>query len=489
MIHGFVIFHEGTGSLLCQRRFIRGFGLQGAAQQPSLVDPVGLALQLYAFNKFCSGIKCNSRLEGVTLGPPTIGSNTTGLARLVQGITFAAASLPSSAEGRELPLVLALFGDLPTGLGQHFASRLLASFVTEHVAAQQGVGRGPGVPPRAGGHSWRFLTLHDFLQNEAPDLFAAAVADRLPSQPRWLMVIAATSATVSAVQKGIPVLTTPISVSPRPPAEPAPDGRGRAPLARRMLQRLPGGCFSARGGAHSPERPGAKFDAVVMPATENGTKLNNKQSPQRPASAPPTSSTAARQFCDGDNQALGQAKVSWWQRMRSPRGSPRGRQVHPAGTAVVEPAMSAFTAQAPSAPSETRCYFYTVEGDERFGTDGLIPGRIAQRVDLERLNVSTTGSAVKILSVTHCENEAADDCEFAAAFVLSHSIAVAIPATALETVPSRGSGDGSSQGVAEVDYKELARSWRRSADGELSALRTYLSFMENATAPRSSSGT
>jgi len=303
MTDGIIVFDADAGALLFQRRFVRGFGLRGCAQQPSVADPVGLALQLYAFSRFCADIPSAGDLLYMQLS------------RDGGGVFFASgvAPEPTAAKVREVTIVLALFANgARREFGQRLAAALLQAFVEEQKRSRCGGGETeaaaalpPTVPPkipptlppappptapRAGGvvssskrhvagSIWRFMSLDDFF-GTVPDLLVVDVAKHLPQMPRWLAVVHSMEVgTCPAVLRCCNNVAPPDATeapAPRAPLVQPPAHGGRTSLARRMLLRV-------RTSA-SPERAqSANLDTVVPTAGAQSDRAHaaTKAQPRR----------------------------------------------------------------------------------------------------------------------------------------------------------------------------------------------------------------
>ncbi|CAE8641108.1 unnamed protein product, partial [Polarella glacialis] len=246
MLGGFLVFNTDTGAPLYHRRFLPGFGLAGAKQQPSLADPVGLALQLFAFSRFSRDLPGNPRLEQVHFGH----------AGDTSGVFFAWLEVPDlQKEGQVLTLTLALFGDVPSHLGLRLAQSLLKAIASENTSSlepPQAAGGPPRPSPRGGVVQWRFKSLEALL-DVVPDWLAADLLGCLPATPQWMALLVSDEAVPSAEPRPF--------FSPRPPPRDRPPGTPRtAPLARRLLQR-----FSPRAQATPVPSSPRKALLVVAP--------------------------------------------------------------------------------------------------------------------------------------------------------------------------------------------------------------------------------
>ena len=97
-LQGIVVLDAGTGALLFQRRFVPNFGMIG---EDTAVDPVGLALQFFAFTKFCENVPGVAQLRNMRIGPDTG----------AQQVSFAV-TVPLEAAPNTVTLALALFNTL-----------------------------------------------------------------------------------------------------------------------------------------------------------------------------------------------------------------------------------------------------------------------------------------------------------------------------------------------------------------------------------------
>lgn len=357
MLYGLLVFRADTGALVFNRRFVRGFGLPGAQTDPGLGDPVGLSLQLYAFYSFCR--------NSAETSADTAGSDAPCLERLSLdnggNIFFSSLSMKMAGAIGEVPLVLALFAGscLPVHLGGLVAGALLCAFAKEHghkeavvkggedSTAAAVTGPQPPRQPRCGPPN-KFATL-ELAFEDITDLFVADLSRQLPMQPAWLFVILCPerrSTPVAAVTAATP---PPDTISPRPPSIPA-SRVGRMSPARRLLQRLPGGCARMVARAPSPVRPAEvnamPTDGRPQPPSNASCRPNaaphhscakeaaRVTEPLAPAPIVPTTFLPAEARISGDKAdnsiaGLAQGKVSWWY-MRLRRGSsPRGASEPP----------------------------------------------------------------------------------------------------------------------------------------------------------------
>lgn len=431
MLHGLIVFDAGTGALLYQRRFLRGFGLPCASSQPSLADPVGLALQLYAFNRFCGDLPGAQRLEYLQLG--------TGHA------IFFAASEVDAAQGHphcpkaKRSLVLALFGDPPQSLGQRLASVLLEAFTAEH--ATSAVEDTEALTPRPGTtSSWRFRSL-DTVLGSVVDWLVGDIVDRLQQAPSWVAVL-----------------------------------------------RLDGGpgCRHA-GPPAQPDPPPALVAAAQAPPL--GSHLGPTPLMPRPPPQPPPEARQ-RSSCGAVGGRVSRA-VSWWRSLarrvlQSWFGSapladlaavvptagptwpqlPRGAATEEA-TPLTEPSASSATTSA-SSSAGPGCYFYGSAGDSLLAlTNALHRASTTYQVD---------ESAVDVIDIPHVcpdvgEALGAHFQHRAVVFHITGKLAVAVPMQAVA-----GRRDCS-------NAQALACEYRRALDPHLRTLNEYLGFL--ATAVRS----
>jgi len=302
MLYGFVVFDASTGALLHQRRFRRSFGLPGALQQLSLADPVGLALQLYAFNRFSGDLPGGPRLQHLQL--------THGASDALDGaglsISFASSEVAadqSTDAGRRLP-VLALFSALPEHLAIRTASAVLAAFEAPGSAAGAAACRRKREEAALG-------VLQDWL--------VAEIADQLPGETPWLVLLTcedmATAPSASGFAPSVPgpalaasdgglvtgavapvgTSETPSSgaLTPRPPPKhPLVEGQRRPqPFARRMLQRLHVPFASTPAVPHgASEESGDRFQGAMpevppyatAAASDSDTRFAAEPSPSPP---------------------------------------------------------------------------------------------------------------------------------------------------------------------------------------------------------------
>lgn len=181
MLHGFLIFNSSSGVLLFQKRFSKGFGLAAAAANPSAADPVSLALQLFAFQKYAGALE-NEWLELISLG-----SDKEGNVHLAYH-GRSAPNVDSLRESREasdssaMPLTLALFSSFHIDLNRYLAHGILLAFTTQFASTLQ------AAPAHSAPQLGRFDSLDSFLQ-QVPDTIASNIARRIPHSPEWLLVL------------------------------------------------------------------------------------------------------------------------------------------------------------------------------------------------------------------------------------------------------------------------------------------------------------
>ncbi|CAE7435454.1 unnamed protein product [Symbiodinium sp. CCMP2456] len=250
MFGGFLVFNADTGAStgkhetetelnqlgapVFHRRFELGFGLPIAERQPSLADPVGLALQLFAFSRFSDGLP----------GAPKLESLRFGRAGTVGDIFLSSASLPDPiAKDATLRLTLVVFGDLTAKLGSRLSKSLLQDFAEENVTSIQVLHPEQNAEPSPGKTTWHFHTLDSSLESVV-DWLADDVARALPNFPPWLCVLrfdqekTRNKLNIGHVEVG----------TPRPPAEPPASARGRPKsFARRLLHQFQGLASAATG--------------------------------------------------------------------------------------------------------------------------------------------------------------------------------------------------------------------------------------------------
>lgn len=234
MFGGFLVFNADTGAPVFHRRFESGFGLPIAKRQPSLADPVGLALQLFAFSRFSDGLPSAPKLQSLRFGR----------AGTVGDIFLASASLPDPiAKDATLRLTLVVLGDLTAKLGSRLSQSLLQDFAEENVTSIHVLHPEQHTEPSPGKTTWHFHTLDSSLESVV-DWLADDVARALPNFPPWLCVLrfdqekARNKLNIGHVEVG----------TPRPPPEPPASARGRPKsFARRLLHQFQGLASAATG--------------------------------------------------------------------------------------------------------------------------------------------------------------------------------------------------------------------------------------------------
>eukprot|EP00930_Biecheleria_cincta_P053302 TRINITY_DN3872_c0_g1_i7.p1 TRINITY_DN3872_c0_g1~~TRINITY_DN3872_c0_g1_i7.p1 ORF type:complete len:444 (+),score=49.47 TRINITY_DN3872_c0_g1_i7:141-1472(+) len=297
MFGGFLLFNADTGAPLYHRRFLPGFGLPGAKHQPALADPTGLALQLFAFCRFSRDLPNQPQLEQLDLG--------NGLGS--RGIYFASQSFQDSQNDTAvLRITLVAFGDFPAWLGVRISSELLRAILLENAPPDAIT---PFFPA-----SWRFKSLSATLEGVV-DWLVESIAAQLAFRPQWLCVFLydddktdKNCAKVSDIAVSTP--------TPRPPTEPPPAGHGRPSLlARRLLQRIPGGTLfggTSESARSTPSQP-ANCRASSAPSRSQGAhKESHAVDVQSGASTPRT-------------EFIAQGKVSWWHWRRGRSSQPPDR--------------------------------------------------------------------------------------------------------------------------------------------------------------------
>jgi len=428
ILHGFVVFDARTGTMHSQRRLVRGFGLPGAQGQsgladpgqPGLADPVGLALQLFAFNRFCGNLPGAPSLERLGLG---LGSEFED----ARSVSFANAQITDPAgSGRELELVLALFSAaVSPQLGQRLAQGLLNALIVElrgraPPAAEPKVGGDSDVAAASGGITarnamsslssakigpaagssslWRFRSLPTFLDS-IPDLLVDELLDKLPCEPAWVAVLttdtAASSSTATAstprpiaVQKaGSAVPITFPTVGAAPPASPRPHaelppvqgcrGRSRVPsLASRVLQTVSSGRYrpgEANDVAYSasPRQELLASDGSAggssNTAPRNTARVPMPRTPRRWSSPTPqaASHSSGGASSSGTQQvrrqnSLARGKVSWWHWRRDRSHHDRDNNKDTAADTAVETSTQQWVT--------SQCYFYETASPSRSRT-------------------------------------------------------------------------------------------------------------------------
>jgi hypothetical protein len=419
--------------------------------------------------------------------------------------------------------VLALFSTLSRDLGNRLAKGFLEAFVQEHLVPEPEPGQPlvPRPPPTASGGAgtlWRFSTLDGFLAS-IPDLLVGALVDRLPRVTPWLMLLFTSPPRATCnntgragICKGLVSASAPstdLARSPRPPAEPPPRSRSgnagsRPHLARRMLQRLPGGnMFSSQGSpkaqaaggegtplfqavAAAPEgSPG--FNSMLTDQPNQGVARGNATNvPVRPASVPP---------CDN----VAQGKVSWWRRNRSKSAS-RANEASVAEANADVDRDKMFDVS-------TLAYFYDAIGpgarnDSTGRGEETNAPKIAQFAANLRRSFSPTSattaartamasSMVLVLGIEELPSGGNLDGLAAEAAIQGPQgpmlevvvlglalpsgawLSVAVPACAL--LPPQGSEP------TKEPLLEVARATRRSLESELATLGAYLSFLDTVT--------
>lgn len=181
MLHGFLIFNSSSGVLLFQKKFSKGFGLAAAANNPSAADPVSLALQLFAFQKFSGNLE-NELLEFIALGS----GGESGVHLVHHGQSGSKAESVSESNevnsGNARPVTLALFSSFPIQLSRHLANGILQTFVAQFSTVLQ------AAPAHSAPALGKFESLDGFLQ-EVPDALVSNVTQRIPFAIEWLLVI------------------------------------------------------------------------------------------------------------------------------------------------------------------------------------------------------------------------------------------------------------------------------------------------------------
>jgi len=503
MLHGLIVFNADSGALLYQRRFVRGFGLPGALREPSLADPVGLALQLFAFSRFGRELPGAPQLDRLTLG----GDN--GSATLAHG------EVPEpSGSGQRVPLVLVLFGECPPDLARRLADGLLEAFVAEQgriadsVATAGAASSSAAVsrpPPRRGGQpTWRFRSLDAYLE-EVPDWLIADVAGHLPCQPAWLALLYRepdakpsepdASSNGQATGSASAAATPP---DPRPPAEPPPSARGsRPPLARRVLFTVSGGRF---GTPPSPREPSTETPSTtaatqqpstprVVPEAPPGPRPPSAgRRPARPLSAPSRSGGEQQPAPPGTEEpasaggrqprasSVAQGKVSWWHWRRrgqaSSSESPRSL------------GMEDLTANA-----RIHCYVYDSASPPGSADANTIPGDLACFSQA----VLQGAEAAPVSVVTLPPHARPPEHRVAVIAAGCGRLALALPPEAL-----RGMAPGPEQALhaqaegedeeEEEELHELAGDLQVEVDEQLRLLACYMGFLVSLSAgPRAAS--
>jgi len=276
MLHGVVVFDATTGALVFQRRFRRHFGLPGAERQPQLADPIGLVLQLYAFNRFCGDLPGEPQLEHFSLG---------GGISIFFGASKQAASLR-----------LALFAGLEgaSTLGPRLAARLVEAFAEgSAVSASQGA-----------------RLLEQVLCEEVPGWLVQDLVSQLPRDPGWLAVLGSSPPVHAQPHQGkLPATatgtpreggTTIPQPTPRPPAQPPP--QQRSSLARRVVQCVVPATTAPDVAPKEPSAPGndrphdggsGRLSGVGLLSWRTGgsRRPSNQQRPPTEDGAPPTVAT------------------------------------------------------------------------------------------------------------------------------------------------------------------------------------------------------
>lgn len=307
MLGGFLLFNADTGAPLYHRRFLPGFGLPGAKQQPALADPTGLALQLFAFCRFSRDLPDQPQLEQLDLG------NGGGS----RGIFFASQSLPDHQnDSGMLRITLVAFGDFPAWLGVRISSELLKAIILENTSASQthAMQAQDAIKPPLLPTSWRFKSLNPTLEGVI-DWLVESLAAQLALPPQWLCVFVydddktdKSCAKVSDIAVSAP--------TPRPPTEPPPAGQGRPSLlARRLLQRLPGATFfggTAESTGSSPSQHASCRASSAPSRSQGAQKESHVEDAQSGATTP-------------RSEFIAQGKVSWWHWRRGRSSQPQDR--------------------------------------------------------------------------------------------------------------------------------------------------------------------
>lgn len=308
MLGGFLLFNADTGAPLYHRRFLPGFGLPGAKQQPALADPTGLALQLFAFCRFSRDLPDQPQLEQLDLGNRGGGS---------RGIFFASQSLADRQNGSGmLPITLVAFGDFPAWLGVRISSELLKAIILENTAVSQAHAmQGPdaiklSLPPA----SWKFKSLSPTLEGVI-DWLVESLAAQLALPPQWLCVVLYDDdKTDKSCAKASDIAVS--APTPRPPTEPPPTGHGRPSLlARRLLQRLPGAALF--GG--TAERAGSSPSQHASCRAYSAPSRSQSAQQEIHVVDAESGATTPRSEC------IAQGKVSWWHWRRGRSSQPQDR--------------------------------------------------------------------------------------------------------------------------------------------------------------------
>lgn len=276
MLHGFLIFNSSSGVLLFQKKFTKGFGLAAAATNPSVADPVSLALQLFAFQKYSGGLE-NELLELISLGSckegdvhlayhGNAGSNLSGLAEGKEG-----------SSGTKMPLTLALFSSFPYDLSRHLANGILETFVMQFATTLQ------AAPAHSAPALGRFESLEGFLQ-QVPDTLVSNLIRRVPHAIEWLLVLWGDVSTENA---------TPPSVTQ--PQEKAP-GKGSSP------RKNSSSCCCSR----TSSSPDPLFDGVVATSNAPSAVKRSSSAPtsSRDSAAPTGASKRSRSGSRGLTSCL-----------------------------------------------------------------------------------------------------------------------------------------------------------------------------------------
>eukprot|EP00971_Amphidinium_carterae_P122324 2422160-Amphidinium_carterae.1 len=217
-VQGFVLFEARTGVLVTERRFVKNFGLPGSKNEPAIADPVGLALQLFAFSKFAGEVSNDFQLSCLGLGDSA-------------GSIYMASTIRSKeTDGGDAPLILALFGRLPKELGHMLAEKLLTACLlvpSTKDRLKQFKTSNLGVP------------LRDALRTGL-DSLVFDLASELPLMPAWIVIIYTKVYEEGTYPMKERATTTPATnVVPQRPHGPPPNVHSTAPpLSRRLRDRM-----------------------------------------------------------------------------------------------------------------------------------------------------------------------------------------------------------------------------------------------------------
>ncbi|CAL1155147.1 unnamed protein product [Cladocopium goreaui] len=247
MLSGFLVFNADTGALVYHRRYEADFGLPNAKQQLWLADPVGLALQLYAFSRFSTSLPNSPQLQSMRFGELSHLGN----------VFLASEQIPDDEGQPAVHLTLAAFGDLPQDLGSQLAKILLHDFIEENTNAVRVLHpAGDAASEPAPQKTWHFHSL-DITLESMVDWLVGYLAKSLPQFPKWACLLCFEEETSLRKWEKIAVA----HASPPPPCPPK-ERSDRRPqsFAKRIIQ---GGFAAMSSLSPRRERPASSSGAPV----------------------------------------------------------------------------------------------------------------------------------------------------------------------------------------------------------------------------------